>query len=332
MLRGSQSCSPAAPVLPSGAYTAAPAFAAAPPDVLRVFTASRIALPQNRHPTPEEAVEILARLMVLKSEMSTARAYIDCLEDSFEALRGELLDQRSQNELYLTLGSIGVGAAAATAQGVVEVSEPDTQAVPILGITGGVISATLGAAALLWPSPTVWLDHEVNVLRSVWKGDDSGGLTPFVWRLLLAPRPPSQETPRAALKRRWQSMLGTETEGEPRELELLLFGNGGQYDIHALELRETMLDHLETEVDLMNQEFQALTEFVTGYVALSAASPPPTGSPRSTPTPPGRPPRPARIVASSADRGIPKGEGHGPGHDDKEGTCPHRSMESTSTY
>ena len=272
-LRGSQSCSPADPVPASAAPKVPLALEAAPPEVVRVFIASRLALAADRDPTPGEAVGILTRLVVLKSELSTGGAYIDCLDDSLEALRGELLDRRNQNELYLTLGSIGVGAAAATAQGVIEVSEPDARAAPILGITGGVAAATLGAAALLWPSPTVWLDHETNVLRSIWRGDDSGGLTPFVWRLLLAPRPSSREAPRTALKRRWESMLGSETDGRRRELELLLFGNGGRYDMEALELREAMLDHLETEVDLMNQEFQALAEFVTRHVEVRYSLP-----------------------------------------------------------
>ena len=274
-----QRCSPADPVSPSEAQPLPPALAKAPPELARVFIASRLELPTSRHPTPEEAVGILTRLVVLKSDLATGGAYIDCLDDSLEALHRELLDQSNQHELYLTLGSIGVGAAAATAQGILEVSDPDTSAAPVVGIAGGVAAAVLGAAALLWPVPTVWLDHEVNVLRSIWTGEDSGGLTPFVWRLLLAPRPSSGEAPRTALKKRWEDMLGSEGDGRRRELELLLFGDGGQYDMRALELREAMLDHLETEVDLMNQEYQSLAELVTQYLELSTISRPPNSLP-----------------------------------------------------
>ena len=141
-----QRCSPADPVSPSEAQPLPPALAKAPPELARVFIASRLELPTSRHPTPEEAVGILTRLVVLKSDLATGGAYIDCLDDSLEALHRELLDQSNQHELYLTLGSIGVGAAAATAQGILEVSDPDTSAAPVVGIAGGVG----GGAAPLW--------------------------------------------------------------------------------------------------------------------------------------------------------------------------------------
>ncbi|NLE89062.1 MAG: hypothetical protein GX607_21985 [Myxococcales bacterium] len=285
-----QRCAPDDPVPPTPPSELPPKLAETPPDVARVFFASRLALPMDRQPTPEEAVGILTRLVVLRSELAAGGAYIDCLDDSIEAVHRELLDRSNQNELYLTLGSIGVGAASATAQGILEVSEPDAPAAPILGITGGVAAAVLGAAAFLWPVPTVWLDHEVNVLRSVWTGEDSGGLTPFVWRLLLAPRPSSGEAPRTALKRRWEALLDGETAERRRELELLLFGDGGRYDLHALQLRETMLDHIETEVDLMNHEFQTLAELITRYLEISAAAAQPPPEPTApTEAPPERP-------------------------------------------
>lgn len=210
---------------------------------------------------------MLIRLAAIQSEFLAGVAYVDCLDDSVETLERELVDRRSKNELYLTFGSIGLGAAAATTQGVLEVSDRDSNMAPVVGIAGGVSSAALGIAALLWPAPTVWLNHDINVLRSVWTGSDTGGLPLFVWRLLLIPRP-NGESPREALKKRWKVMLNDRSADQGRQLEDLLFGAGGHYDLNALEFRETMLDQLETEIELMNRDLQNMTEFVALHYGI----------------------------------------------------------------
>src|SRR5690606_8123804 len=109
------------------------------------------------------------------------------------------------------------------------------------------------------------LEHEPNLLASVWTGvGDDRSFSPFVWKSLFLPRVDGP-SPAAELRRRWKEMLEKEAgEGQrssgPSALEHLIFGRGGTYSVDALRLRDAMLDHLETEVALMNQDLQDLLE------------------------------------------------------------------------
>jgi hypothetical protein len=233
----------------------------APADVARLLRAARLPLTTIR-----DRADLFIRLLVLKTQVSAAQAYLDCLGDAIEDhLRREVLEKRDRAELHLTLASVGVGAAAAIAAGVIELYDANTGAAPIVGIAGGAASAALGAWALMLPAPTLRLEHEINVLRAIWYGEPRGGLPPFVWRLLNAPRQGAR-SPRETLRSQWAGMLAQHDPERRARLKQLLFGKGGRYDLNALQLRETMLDQLETEIDLMNPEFQRMVEFVEARV------------------------------------------------------------------
>lgn len=209
----------------------------------------------------ELGARIVLRLLRLKIELSAAEAYMDCLGDSLEDLQREVTDRRDAHELYLTLGSIGLGAAAGIGAGAVELREPDSSLVPVLGIAGGVGAAALGILAFFAPTPKVRLEHRTNVLRSVWRGEPGADLPRFVWALLAAPRPEGASLLEQA-RTEWKRMLDEEDEARREELTALLFGDGGLYDLHALRVREAMYDLLETDIGLLNQEFRALVAHV----------------------------------------------------------------------
>lgn len=213
----------------------------------------------------ESPLFVLARMQLLKSEISAAHAYSDCLGDALEELEQHLVNRHARDETVLTALSIAIGAAGAIAAGAIELADQDSPAEPIVGIAAGATSAGLGASALFLPMPTIELDHEPNLLASVWTGvGDDRSFSPFVWKSLFLPRVDGP-SPAAELRRRWKEMLEKEAgEGQrssgPSALEHLIFGRGGTYSVDALRLRDAMLDHLETEVALMNQDLQDLLE------------------------------------------------------------------------
>ncbi len=230
----------------------------APPHVRRVLRAARLPLAASNATT-------LVALQRLKGEISAAQAYVDCLEDSLGDLTAAVMERKRKKEHVLTLVSIGLGAAAALAAGIVELADRDTPAVPIIGISGGVGSAALGGAALMTKGPRVVLKHRDNVLRTIWRGERDGSFSGFIWRLLEMPRDASTE-PKAALRAQWVALLAKLPREQQPAMERLLTGSGGPYTLDALRLRKLMLDLLETEIDLMNQDFQVLMSYVAMHM------------------------------------------------------------------
>lgn len=240
----------------------------------RMAHAGQLPFPFER--TRETAVLVLTRMQLFKTEISAAQAYADCLGDSLEDVERALVSRQSRTESTLTALSIAIGAAGAFAAGTIELTDRDSPASPIVGIAAGAGSAGLGVGAMLVPSPTIHLEHDVNVLASVWSGvGEDGSFSPVVWKLLFLPRN-GGPSPAESLRRRWRDMLSDADGSRQPELERLLFGRGGRYDLSAIRLREVMLDHLETEVDLMNHELQALIQAWTGVLLEGE----PNGSPR----------------------------------------------------
>lgn len=229
-----------------------------PPHVLRVVRAARL-------PMSAGDAAMLVALQRLKGEISAAQGYVDCLEDSLSDLTAAVVERERTKEQHLTLVSIGLGAAAALAAGIVELADRDTPAVPIIGITGGVGSAALGVAALTVKGPRVELEHQDNVLRAIWQGERDGSFSGFIWRLLEHPRDGSKE-PKAALRAQWAALLAGVPAEQQLAMERLIMGSGGSYTLEALRMRKLMLDLLETETDLMNQDFQLLMSYVTTHL------------------------------------------------------------------
>jgi hypothetical protein len=252
------------------APTSAPTAPGASPELVRILWAAGISLPQKGDYVGLTGT--LIQLQLLKSEISAASGYIDCLGDSLEELQRAVVDRRGQDELFLTIASIGMSAVAGVAAGAVDLAGKNENAAPAIGIGGGAGSAGLGLAALALPSPTITVSHNVNVVRAIWLGEPTGGLPPFVWRLLELPRT-AEGSPREALKHQWEGMLVSLAPDRRVAMQELLLGSGGSYDLAALDLREVMLDQLETEVELMNQDFQALVEYIAVHVAQPRASP-----------------------------------------------------------
>lgn len=222
------------------------------PEVARVARAGRLF-------AADSETHRLLKIQGLKNEVSSALSEIACLDDALEGLQGEVESHARKKELQLTLASLGVGLAASVAAGVVDLTASESSAAPIVAISGGVLAAGLGAVALAYPTPTVELEHERNVLGDVWSGDRRRTLSPFVWRLLESPRG-GGSTPREQLRTRFREVLeATEPEADERALlEALLFGRGGVYGAETLRIREVLLEQVEAEVALMDQDLAML--------------------------------------------------------------------------
>ncbi|MBX3248314.1 MAG: hypothetical protein KF901_14130 [Myxococcales bacterium] len=230
--------------------------AAMDPELARVARAGRMGRVLS-----EEGREIaaLARLSLLRSELAATMAEVDCLGDQLEDLQDELVERARTSERRFTIASIVIGAISGLGAGIIELADDNHRAAPVVAIVGGVASAVLGVVAAVRPAPRVSITHQRNLLRALWR-EEEHALPTSVGQLLVTPRVGAERSAREQIRGRWRELIEAQApaERERAALEALLFGDGGDYDVEQLRLREAMLEELETEVDLMNLDLELL--------------------------------------------------------------------------
>lgn len=220
------------------------------PEIRRVVVAARLDAS-----TLADRTARLERFLLLQAELDAAVSEVGCLDDQLEDLQAELEQRQGEFELTLTLSSIVVGALAGIVGGVLDYVEVDARIPATVAIAGGVGSAVLGVFALLPPEHSIELVHERNVLRAVWNEERARDATlpRFVAALLDAPEEDG-ESPSDSLRARWAEV--TEPLGE--QGGALLLGDGGSYDLAALQVRELVLELLELSIRLQQQDLETL--------------------------------------------------------------------------
>ena len=225
-----------------------------PGPVRRVAEAARIDDVQLADRT-----RVLERVLLLRTEIDAALGELGCVDDQLEALQEELDERQSDFELVFTISSIATGALAAVLAGVLDLTHPDSAAAPVVGIVGGVASASLGILAFWAPDQTVELVHGRNLLRAVRDeaAVDAGTFSGFITRSFEAPRD-GAPSPRDTLRASWRDTLA---DLDPATAAIF-FGNGGRYDREMLRLREVTVEDLEVEVQLIRQDLELLLRFL----------------------------------------------------------------------
>lgn len=208
--------------------------------------------------TLADRIGVIERVLLLRTELDSAEAELGCLDDQLENLQEELEERESQFELTFTLASIAVGALAGVVGGILQLTDPDGASSPIVGIAGGVASASLGVVAFWPPRGSVELVHRRNLLRTIAAPGplEGGALSGFIARSLDAPR--RERSPRELLRAAWRDIL---SELDPAS-RAILFGDGGTYDRDMLRLREVALEELELEIEQIRQDLELLLRFL----------------------------------------------------------------------
>lgn len=208
--------------------------------------------------------ELDMRLISLETQLSAVIFEAECTGELIEAMSFELEDLEDLRELRLALGSLVVGAVAATAAGVWDLVDGEATGPAILGLAGGLGSASLGGAAFLERSLSMTYDHPRNLLAPVLEGRDHDELFPhFVFALLSAPAADGAPSPRERLLQRWSALIAEEVEPDARaRTRALLFGAGGVYSKELLQLRERLYDALESELNAQARDLELLDRFL----------------------------------------------------------------------
>ncbi len=142
----------------------------------------------------------------------------------------------------------------------------------IISIAGGTFEVLFGTSAN-FAKVRQEFSHPHNHLERLWTGEDiKDYYPPRIWRFLTTPnnRDLQGRSLRDVLIEAWQEQgrLGKRGSRQARERERILFGAGGLYDADDLHVREAMLQHLESSIQLMHQDLEALLREVLIHQAM----------------------------------------------------------------
>jgi hypothetical protein len=206
--------------------------------------------------------DLSLRLISLETQLSAVIFEAECTGELIESMQLELEDRADLHELRMAVSSLVVGAMAATAAGIWQLAQSESNTPAMFGLAGGVASAGLGVAAFVKKDVRMHYAHEHNLLSVVRAGADEAELFPrFVFRLLITPGADGR-APRDKLLARWTELLREVPAEERSHAEAQLYGVGGTYDLQLMSLRERMYDALESELNAQARDLELLDRFL----------------------------------------------------------------------
>jgi len=224
--------------------------------------------------------ELALRMTAFDAQSSSIAFEVGCTRERVEDLLAALDAEESSRQLMLAASSLIIGAGTGTAAGVWDLVGPSSRVPAWTAVAGGIVTAGIGAAALLVPERVVFLEHQQNLLRPIIEGKDPDHLYPsFEFRMLTARYPGDESTPRDALMADFASILNDRLPAtkHARALEILS-STGSFYPRRLLEAREEFLHLVELAVAGVARDLELLDRTVVRLFATPPA-PPPKGWP-----------------------------------------------------
>jgi hypothetical protein len=267
-------CAPLTPVVAPKGYVVLPEAAVATDSLLtRTFSVDALRtanvcglVPQLRAMLATEP-GTLARV-VARQQVSSMAGELDCEEERADQIADFLLDEAGSRVKNLSIIAILLGALGSVATGLMSLFDVRKTIYRPVGIAIGLTGAALGYSSLRTSAAAdIPFSHRRNALGDIWRGPQESTVFPAaVWNYLSHPgvRGAKQPPLRKRLLNRWLTAgeLGAKDADEKKQLEDLLFGEGGTYKADALRLRANLFDQLESTVNLMKSDVQQLAREV----------------------------------------------------------------------
>lgn len=203
---------------------------------------------------------IMGRLQLAQSQLQAVAAELDCEGERAE-MAGIYLDQiNSKRNTQLTVASVLVGALTTVATAVISKNSIQTT----VGVSGGLISAGLGALTINPKGKQIQFNHDRNLLTSIWTNQAKNTDYPsFIWLMLHEKKFSNTGlvTLAQSIKNRW---LQFQFDGkiDPSQAQLL-FGKGGLYRSEDLHDRSSMLNQLQSTIRSFNQDLTSIIAYTT---------------------------------------------------------------------
>jgi len=214
----------------------------------------------NSGPASEYRQIISQRLILAQTQLGAVAAELDCEGERAEMAANYLDELNSKRNTRLTVASVISGALTTVATALISKSSVQNT----VGITGGLFSAGLGALTINPKGKQIAFNHQRNLLRNIWTGNDQSTDYPvFIWRMLQekALSNTGKVTLASSIKNRW---IQFELDGKSNDpMEQLLFGKGGMYKASDLHARSAMLNQLQSTIRSLHQDLASVVAMVS---------------------------------------------------------------------
>lgn len=216
--------------------------------------------------------KVVIRLVLATLEVSGLVAEIECEVQRADQVHDRLQDIQTTRTTSQTILGVIFGGLANILSGGISMATGAGDAGNITSVMGGALEVVFGTSAN-FTKVRQEFSHPRNHLAAVWEGSPRAEFfSQRAWRFLTAPgiRGLEGNSLRDVMLQTWQEegKLGEVGSGREKERIALLFGSGGLYDSEELHVRETMLQQLESSVQLMHQELETLLREVLIRQAL----------------------------------------------------------------
>jgi hypothetical protein len=201
-------------------------------------------------------VRVVERVELASLAIGAASAELDCESERAEQAADYLARAQTSSVQGLTIGSIAAATLTSIAGVFLSTRGAPALAQDTTALSGGTATAALGLASFYVHRRTSF-EHQRNLLADVWRGPaTSETYPPVIWTYLTRPAfSNGRRVPiRDGIVGRWKRFQQVEDPA----ITLMLFGNGGLYDVDSLRLRAAMLDEVKAEVELARQDLAAL--------------------------------------------------------------------------
>lgn len=199
------------------------------------------------------------RLLLATMEIAGIAAELDCEGEKADQLARYLDNFNSKRNTRLTVASIITGAITTIATVAIKEDGPQNA----VAISGGLLSAGLGALTINAAGKKIRLAHLRNVLSDIWYMPDTSAIyPPFTWYVLKEKHfsNSGQVSLAANVKKRWEQF---DLEGDVSASDVsLFFGYGGVYKADELHTRAAMVNELQSTIRSVNQDLQRLLHYL----------------------------------------------------------------------
>jgi len=204
----------------------------------------------------QKKLQIMARLNLVATEVASMETELSCERDRCQQVINYLSEKENLKIRRSTVASIVMGAITTIGTGLTS----DQNQIKTIAIVGGTLTALLGLRTLFVRNE-IEFTHKRNVLSDIWYKRNTSATYPLsIWYVLSEKyfTDDLQYPMTYHIQQRWQSQLETFSPAKTQKMEKLLFGEGGNYGIQELRIRENMLSLIQVGVSLTNHDLKLL--------------------------------------------------------------------------
>jgi hypothetical protein len=206
--------------------------------------------------------KITDRLMLTSIEINALASELDCNGERINKLADFVDDINNKKTKNLTVASVTLGALTTVATVLIK----NNNASNIVGVSGGLLSAGLGALTISPKGKKIELKLQRNLLGNIWYNDNSNEAYPkSIWTIINEKQfsNSGKNDLQESIKNRWMQ-YNFDGKIDPKT-QRLFFDDGGIYTTDDLHSRANMLNELQATIRSLQQDLKSLAVKINGF-------------------------------------------------------------------